>query len=416
MTKKVWIFNHYAYTPENGNITRTYDLVGGLIKEGYDVTIFTSSSLHNMGGNEITDKRTYLEKNIDGRHYVYVRTRDYTGNGVSRILNIWDFYKGLKRVTKQFEKPDVIYASSPHIFTLKAAMVIAAKLKIPFISEVRDLWPEAIVQYSNFSPCNPVIQYLYALEKKIYIRSAAVIFLKEGGYEYIVDKKWDKLIPAGKVHYINNGVDLDIFDQMVAIKEIDDPDLNDTDTFKIVYTGAMRLVNGMHMVIDSARFLKDKGYGHLKFLLYGAGGDVDTLSSKVKELGLDNVVFKGFVNKRDIPYILTKSDANLLHNKHVPLERYGTSQNKLFEYLASGRPVIATTPMGHSIVKKYNAGLEVEYQTIEEMVRVISEMYDATDEQRAQYGKNARAAASHYDMEKLSKALSDVIDKVIDDG
>ena len=148
--------------------------------------------------------------------YVFVKNRLYDTNGKDRIINMVDFYYNLIRTCRLYAKkngaPALIYASSVHPLTLVAGIKLAKRFGIKCVSEVRDLWPESIVEYSDkLSKNNPIIRLFYQGEKWIYKNSNAIVFTFEGGYDYIKEKGWATEIPESKVFYINNGVDIESF-------------------------------------------------------------------------------------------------------------------------------------------------------------------------------------------------------------
>ena len=254
----VWIVNHYAIPPSMGGLVRHYYFSKYLQKNGHTVKIFTSSKIHNTDINMIRDKSLYKEEIVDGIEYTFVKSRDYKGNGLQRILNMvelpFQMWKTMKLFFKK-EKPDVIYTSSPDLFVAFFALVFGRKKKIPVVVEVRDLWPESIVEYKRMSRKNPVIQVLYQLEKWIYKKADRLIFTMPGGKEYIKDKGWDKAIDLRKVHHINNGVDLEEFEYNKRNNHVCDEDLESNDK-KIVYVGSIRLANNLGQLIKAAKVLK----------------------------------------------------------------------------------------------------------------------------------------------------------------
>ena len=108
----VWIVNHYAIPPSMGGLVRHYYFSKYLQKNGHTVKIFTSSKIHNTDINMIRDKSLYKEEIVDGIEYTFVKSRDYRGNGLQRILNMvelpFQMWKTMKLFFKK-EKPDVIY-------------------------------------------------------------------------------------------------------------------------------------------------------------------------------------------------------------------------------------------------------------------------------------------------------------------
>ena len=335
----IWIVNHYAIPPNMGGLVRHYYFSKYLQKKGHNVKIFTSSKIHNTDINMIKDRSLYKEEIEDGVEYTFVKSRDYKGNGMDRVINMMDLpFKTWKAMKLFYErqKPDVIYTSSPDLFVAFFALRFGRKYKIPVVVEVRDLWPESIVEYNRMSRKNPIIQVLYQLEKWIYKKADQLIFTMEGGKDYICDKGWEKEINLSKVNHVNNGVDLEEFDENQKIYQITDRDLEDDNYFKVLYMGSIRMVNNLRLLLKAAEELKRRKIPNIKILVYGDGTEKEALQQEAEKLDV-NMYFKGRVKKKYIPYILTKADVNLINLQNSNLEKYGCSWNKLFEYMASGK-------------------------------------------------------------------------------
>ena len=195
----VWIINHYAIPPSMGGLVRHYYFSKFLRQMGHTVRIFTASEIHNTNINMIRDSSLYKEQEMDGVPYTFLKTRDYSGNGLSRIYNMLEFPLRIQQAVKKFvkngERPDVIYTSAPTIFAAASALVAARRLKVPCVVEVRDIWPESIVEYKGMSRKNPIILALYQLEKWLYKKADRLIFTMEGGKDYIREKHWEDKVP-----------------------------------------------------------------------------------------------------------------------------------------------------------------------------------------------------------------------------
>ncbi len=217
MKKNVWIFCHHTSPPEFGHFTRHFNLGIHLKKQGYNPIVFAGSVPHNTDTQIINGKERYIEYKKHEFPYIFIKTCLYNKSGKKRLLAMYQYCNNLKITVKnllqtKWEKPDVIIASSGHIFVPVVAIFIAKKLKVPCIVEIRDLWPESIVSYSKkITKNHPAIKLLYKLEKWIYKKAERIIFTMEGGAEYIIDQGWDKEIDITKIHHINNGVDLEVF-------------------------------------------------------------------------------------------------------------------------------------------------------------------------------------------------------------
>ena len=419
MKKNLWIWNHYATNMYKDRAGRHYWFAENLVRNGYNPTIFCASTNHFSDENIDTKGKKYITDLQDGISFVFVNTPNYKGNGKKRIYNMISFYRKLFPVAKEYAKlngkPDVIIASSVHPLTMVAGIKIAKKLNIPCICEIRDLWPEAIFMYGRVKENGIIGRILTKGEHWIYKKANALVFTKEGDTGYIKEKKWDTEhggdIDLKKAYYINNGLSIEDFEKSIREKKLEDADLN-SNKFNVVYAGAIRPVNNVGNILDAASLLKNEK--DIQFLIYGDGNERELLEKRVAEEGLHNVKMKGFVNKQFIPYILSKSSVNILNYSQTQYNwTRGNSSNKLFEYMASGKPVISTVKMGYSIIDKYKCGFELENCTPESVSNAILKIKNMSEEEYEEYGKRAKLGASDFDFKVLTNKLIEVINSVL---
>lgn len=413
--KTVWIFNHYAAGMFISHGGRHYSFAKYLIKAGYKVRIFCASSLHNQDKNLIIDGRLYYEDICDNIPYVVIKCRSYSGNGWARILNIFDFYQGLHKTAKHFEKPDVIIGSSVHPLACVAAIKLARRYHCKAIAEIRDLWPENIVTTGIRKSSSLAVQLLYRLEKWIYAMADEVIFTFEGGRDYIIDKAWDQdhggPVDLSKVHHINNGVDLEVFDYNREHYQLADPDLDDPAVFKVVYTGAVRFVNHLGALVDVAQVLLNEGGANIKIIVYGEGNEREKLEQKCWQLALNNIVFKGAVEKKYIPYVLSRCDLNLIQALSLPSVNYGISQNKSFEYMASGKPILSAYSGKYDYIEDCGCGISLSSTDPEIYANAIIKFAQMPAGEYEGFCTRSREAAKEYDFALLTQKLIKLLDE-----
>jgi glycosyltransferase involved in cell wall biosynthesis len=411
----IWFINHYAVPPALYPLARTTNYAKYLIQAGHSVTIFAASMVHNSDINLIADKTEYVEETVDGIPYVYIRTSSYTKNNGARVINMFQFACRLSGVCKHFLKPDVIIASSATPLACMAGIRLARKYHCKCIAEISDLWPESFVAYGIINKRNPILKPMYWYEKHMYKKADKLIFTMEGGRDYIVEKGWDKAsggpIDLDKVYHINNGVDLDVFEYNKEHYRIEEPDLENEDIFKVIYTGSIRMVNKVGLLLDAAKILKEKGIEDIKFLIWGDGDEKIHLEKRVKEENLHNVCFKGRVDKKYIPYITSQSHLNIAVGENQPLFNYGGSMNKMFDYFAAGHPVLFTFKMGYSIIDKYGAGIEQSDSSPAKIAEAILYFKNLSKDEYDKYCVNAKRAADDYDFARLTEQLIQIIEK-----
>ncbi|MBR2992891.1 MAG: glycosyltransferase family 4 protein [Clostridiales bacterium] len=417
MSRVIWVLNHYAGNMFITNGGRHYYLSKYLKIKGYNPVVFCSNFDHFTKNNCVESNSLWVEKTEKETNvpYVFVKTSQYNNNGMKRVFNMVDFYRRVIKSAIQYAKtngcPDVIYASSVHPLTLVAGIKLAKKYKVKCVSEVRDLWPESIVAYSSkLSRKNLFMRLLYAGEKWIYKKSDCVIMTWPGGYDYIKDQKWDNVIPESKVVHISNGIDLDSFNSNISNFPFEDSDLSDSNIKNFVYTGSVKKVNNLSFLVDAAAILKEKQYDSIKILVFGDGDELETLRSKAADLNLNNIVFKGRIPKQSVPSVLSQSYATILHNKSTELNKYGQSQNKLFEYMASGKPILMTYSVGHSVIKENNCGIELDKQDALSIAQAIIDLSKLSAPDYKALCSNAEFCSKRYDYKSLCNQLISTIE------
>lgn len=408
---KIWIINHYAIPPSMGGLVRHYYFSKYLQKKGHKVQIFTSSKIHNTDVNMVEGKELYKKQKVDGITYTFVKTSDYKGNGIKRIINMLEFPIRMWRVQRYFEKPDVIYTSSPDLFTALSAILLAKFLKLPCVVEVRDLWPESIVEYNGMSRKNLLIQILYQLEKWIYIHADQLIFTMSGVEEYLKEKGWLCKIEKNKIHYINNGIDLEEFDYNREHYKLEDIDLDNDETFKVLFMGSVRKVYHLDFLVDVAKELKRRGLDKIKILIYGDGTEREQLVARCKRENIDTIIFKGRIEKKYVASVLDRGDLNLIHLQKSSILKYGCSWNKLFEYMASGKPILSTVNINNSKDLKKGITKIVSNVSVDKVCDAIVEIWNLSEEEKRKAGSIARFISKEYSYAQLTKELIKVIEK-----
>ena len=418
--KNIWILNHYAGHMFFDQAGRHYWFAKYLSKAGYQVTVFCANTVaHDTQAKHFDSDALFVEQTDETYRikFVFVNVRTYVGNGVQRVLNMQDFYRNVKKsaraIARAQTKPDIILASSVHPLTMVAGIQLAKKLDIKCICEVRDLWPEAIVAYSKrIKKTSLIAKIMYRGERWIYEKASAVIFTQEGGPQYVIDQGWTEKdggkIDSKKLYHINNGVDLETFNANLRRYTFNDERFNDSVQFKVVYTGAVRRINNLGIILDAAKLIKNPD---VAFYIFGSGDELEMLKERVQNESIRNVTFMGHVERKCIPSIITRSDLNLVHWEMNPLLKVGESYNKSFEYFAAGKPVLYTIRPGYSLVEKYGCGMITEGFTPEDIAVAVDNMVGLSDEEKEKMCLNAKRAARDYDFPQLTNKLIDIFRK-----
>ena len=190
---------------------------------------------------------------------------------------------------------------------------------------------------------------------------------------------------------------------------MNDADLEDSSTFKVIYAGSVRKVNHLQTLVLTAEELQKKQASHIRLLVYGDGDERESLENLTAEKDLQNIIFKGRVDKKYIPFILSHADANLIHVQSTPIMRFGCSLNKLFDYFASGKPILSDLKVNYDLIEKYQAGIVLSTQEPSVLAETLCKMSDMPMEERKRMGQNALKAAADHNYPGLTKKLIEII-------
>lgn len=392
----IWIFNHHTLTPDMSGGTRHYDFAKELTKRGHKVTI-VASSFHYSKYQEMKEygDREYLLESIDGIDFIWIKTPAYFGNGIGRVKNMLIYtFKVLKIIPKlNLSKPDIIIGSSVHLFAVWAAYKLAQKYKTPFIMEVRDLWPQTLIDM-GISKWHPFILLLGWLERYLYKKADKIISNLPYAYDYI-----GQFVEREKFIWISNGVDLS------NIKYVPK---EQSEKFVISYIGAVGVANNLQILLDAAKKLQGKK--DVCFTIVGDGAEKEKLRKFVKENNLQNVSIKKSVPKSEVSKILENSDVLYFNLKDSPIFNYGISSNKLFDYMASGRVIIFSTNARNNPIKDANAGYTIKPDNADLLKEAILEIYNLPNEERIKIGEKIRAyAEDNYSIEILTDKFENLL-------
>lgn len=418
MNTHVWILNHYATGMLFSKGGRHYWFAKFLKREGYEPVIFCCNAKHGALEYYFDTNQLWVEKIAEeiGIPFVAVKSSLYKGNGKDRVLNMIRFYHNVQRAAKEYAKnhtkPDVIYASSVHPLTLVAGIKLAKHFGVKCICEVRDLWPASLVAYGFLRDDSLFTKILYKGERWIYRKADKIIMTWPGGYQYIIDRGWQADIPADKVVHISNGVDLQEFKSNTERYPYKGDIFHNSGNLNFVYAGSIRKVNNLGILLQAVKLLKDRGIKGFRLIIFGDGNEKKTLESFVKKENLDNVFFMGRIPKQEIPSVLSQADINILHNSSTVLDKYGQSQNKFFEYLASGKPILMTYSVGYSVVKEQQCGMEIQQQTPEAIADAMLAFCNLGSEKLELYKKNTLRCASQFDFKHLTEKLINTIESI----
>ena len=417
---RVWLVNHYADAPDRANGTRHFDLGRRLHEAGLDVTIIASGFSHVTRREErLGQGRLYRIERFDGVRFVWLRTLPYHGNTWRRQLNMLSFAAVLLVVQTRLRTPDVVIGSTVHPFAALAAWLVARIRRAAFLFEVRDLWPQTLVDLGALREGSAGERLLRSIEAFLVRRAAVVITLLPGMVDYLLERG----LPVDHVRYVPNGVDLEALDRRGAAREDPtgrDPDgaratlaaidrLRDDGRLVLAYVGALGRVNDVATIVEAAALAEARLPGRIGVVIIGDGPE----RARVELLARDvtAVVLAGAVPKRDVPLVLAAVDGGIVHATRNPVYRYGISFNKLFEYLAARRPVVFACESAYDPVALTGAGISLPPDDPARLASAFLDLASRSPDERARMGAAGRALVERdHDIRRLAGTLLAAID------
>ena len=408
MKKNIWLINYHAYPPGTSKWTRHFDLFKNLVDK-YDFICFGGDYIHDTGKHILREDELKREEIKEGIKYIVLK-RKKKKNIFSRFLCYIYYFFQILRLSKEIQKkPDVIIGSSPDLLMGLCAYFLSKRYKARFIFEIRDIWPETLVELNVISKKSLIYFIFRKLELFLYKKADAIIILPPGAKHYLNELN----VNLEKIFYINNGVDIKKFEN--NLKKYERLDILPKKKFNIIYTGALSLNNGLDEFIESAKILESRGYKDIFFNIFGKGTEEEKLIKKSQSL--KNIKFYGSVSKEIIPSLLSKADLLFFsfHNKDL-YRKYGISPNKLFEYLAAKKPILFSCDSYNDPVKENKCGISLKKSLSEDIVGAILEIKDKNETERKEIGERAyNYVLSNFEMKKLSQKLEECIEFTIKD-
>jgi glycosyltransferase involved in cell wall biosynthesis len=402
----IWIFNHYAITPDMPGGTRHYDLGTELTRKGHNVTIFASSINYATRREErLKAGEWYGVEWVNGIQYVWLRTFTYLKNDWRRVVNWVSYFLGVLIFSiKRKERPDVVIGSSVHLFAPLAACIVSRLKRSKFIFEVRDLWPQTLIDMGSMSKNHPLIIFFRFLEGFLYRNADKIITLLPNAGDYI--EKFG--ISEEKIVWIPNGVDVSSFKGNLVSKHYYIPG-----KFTIMYLGAHGSANALNVILDAGKILQDRGNDKICFLLVGDGPEKKDLIKKAGFLGLRNIEFHSPIPKNCIQNIMGKANAFIFNLEDLPVFKYGISSNKLFGYMNAEKPVIFSCNSYNNPVKEARAGITVPPRNAKALADASEKLYSLPAAKRLNMGKRGRLyVEKNHNIEKLADKLVTVFNEL----
>jgi len=388
---------HYFVPEPAAPAARVHEFARAWVRAGHAVSVVTTFPNHPLGRIPAAyHGRWWATEWLDGIRVLRCWLIAAPNRGIGRRgLNHLSFM--LTSVVFGFPRlgaVDVVIASSPTLFSAVSAWLMARARRVPFVLEVRDLWPEAIVGLGLMRP-GPAVRALELLAMFLYRQAARIVVVTEGFRDHLIHQG----VPAGKIDVIPNGADTHLFSP-AADGVAKQPEGH----FTVAYIGSHGLSHGLGAVLDAAAAQPDVTY-----LLVGDGAERDRLVAERDRRQLRNVVMRPSVSKAEVPDLYASADVCLVPLRDVPVfDAFVPS--KLFEMLAAGRPIIgAVRGEARDILQRSGGALLVEPERGDQLAAAVDRLR-ADPELRADLARRGRAfAEQNYDRDALAARYLDVL-------
>ena len=378
--------------PQDPGGTRHYEFAQQLVRRGHRVTVLAGTRSYLTGGMLGTERRQTLEPGLD-----VIRSWVYGGDGrgaLGRMLAFASFVASAFLDGLRIPSVSLIWGTSPPLSQAWTAWALARLKRVPWLLEVRDLWPAFAVQVGVLRN-RALIGLARGLERFLYRRADRIVLNSPGFISHLVDSGAE----ASKLAFVPNGVDTQLFDpgaQGGELRRLEGLEHK----FIALYAGAHGLANDLWQLLAAAELLREDP--RIAFVLVGDGREKVALQAKGRALGLSNVVFLPAIEKARIPALLADADCGLVVLKPIPLFTT-TYPNKMFDYMAAAKPVVlAIDGVARRLVEEADAGVCVPPGDSPALAAALQRLAGDPGLAR-ELGRRGRAyVETHYDRAQLA--------------
>ena len=399
------------FPPEMGApAARAAELSRHWARMGHDVTVLTGFPNHPTGVVP-ADWRARLHRlryteTVDGARVIRTWLWPLPNRKAhERIRNYASFCVSAGISGLALHKPDVIIATSPQLLCALAGWWLALWKRVPFVFEVRDLWPESLAAVGAGSEGSLLHRTLGAIAGFLYRRADRIVVVAPAFVDHLI-RYWN--VPAAKISIVENGVETDLFRLDPAAMEVR-KQLKLEDRFLICYIGTMGNAHGLETLITAAEELQ-VALPSAMFLLIGEGAEKERIVQLAAARALTNIQFLGQQPRERIPAYISAADLCLVTLKKTELFKT-VIPTKLLEYMACERPVIvAVDGQARQIIEEAGAGVFVEPENSQDMVKAILDLAEDPEHRRLMGTSGRQYIVNKFSREKTARDYITVLE------
>jgi len=398
------IHQAFAAINEPGG-TRHHEIARYLVKQGHQVTIITSPVSYLTGQNAQSKSRWVTRENSEPgitilRAYTYPALHR---SFFHRILSFFSFMFSSFFIGLSVKKVDLVWGTTPPIFQGWTAWLLARLKSVPFVFEVRDLWPAFAIAVGVLKN-KTLIRMSEWLERFLYRHADEMVVNSPGFIDHIRQRG------AKKITLVENGVDVSMFDINQSGAEFRKT-YHLENKFIALYAGAHGISNNLGVILEAALITKENP--DIAYVFVGDGKEKSNLMDEAAVKGLTNVLFLPSVPKMEMNAVLAAADACIAILK--PIDMYKTTYpNKVFDYMAAAKPVLLLIDgVIRKVVEEAKCGVFIEPADAQALAGQIKIMHNDLKTTRLM-GKNGREyVEQHFDRAALAAKMENVFTRLL---
>lgn len=394
------------FPPEsNAPASRTFEHCREWVRAGHQVTVITCAP--NFPKGKVFDgysNRLWQREMLAGIRVIRVWSYITANEGfVKRILDYQSFMLSATLAAPFVRGVDVVVGTSPQFFTACAAYFVSRMKRVPFVFELRDMWPESIKAVGAMKD-SAAIWILERIEMFLYRKAARIVTVTHAFKDTLVRRGID----GTKVDVVTNGVDLSHFAPQAKDAELVQQ-LGLQGMFVAGYIGTHGMAHALEALLEAAQTLqKTPGAENVRLLFLGDGARKQDLATQAQAMGLGNVLFLDSVPKDQVVRYWSLLDVSVIHLRKTDLFTT-VIPSKLFECMGMGLPVLhGVAGESADIVRREQVGEVFESENAQQLVAGLLRMRDQPDT-FASYQRNGLAAAKRYDRKNLAQTMLQVL-------
>lgn len=397
------------FPPEvNAPASRTFEHCREWVKAGHDVTVITCAPNFPQGKVYAGYKnRLWQTEVMDGIRVIRVWSYITANEGFLRRVLDYVSYMVMAIFASPFvRKPDLVIGTSPQFFTACAACVVSRMKGIPFVFELRDIWPESIKVVGAMQD-SAAIRFLERIEMFLYRKAARIVSVTESFKQSLIGRGVD----GSKIEVVTNGVDIARFQPMAKDAELVER-LGLHGKFVAGYIGTHGLAHALETILAAADHLQREGDDTVRFILLGDGARKPELKALSQSMGLNNVLFIDSVKKDDVARYWSLLDISIIHLKKTELFTT-VIPSKLFEGMGMGIPVLhGVAGESAEIVEREGAGLVFEPENTDALLAGLRRFRDDVEFYRVCKESSLRGARN-YDRTELAMRMMNILEQTV---